>query len=298
MLEKILAKIGRYSELWGHNEQQTRKSVDLDKIQAQILKSSLGLHHYTTATQWVLWETNTMPTAIAIDAEKIRAWRAWVVKEDKRGVNIPPYIRRVTRDALTRMGNRKTKWIDAKLTGFPSKTRWNTMAKEWAREAATEAFHHWWENLEQDDSITNGADMAELKPEWGNTSKLIGQVRKWLGKSTTTYLRARANTLGLKYDASKRNIQHNAPHKQNCRGCNKGGKETLAHILLECEGYRNHRKPLTEAIENLSAKDKQEWIENTPTKEDTLQIILEATYKKITKTAMDSLKNIMQEIEL
>ena len=77
-----------------------------------------------------------------------------------------------------------------------------------------------------------------------------------------------------------------------------GGKETLAHILLECEGYRNHRKPLIEAIENLSAKDKQEWIENTPTKKDTLQIILEATYKKITKTAMDSLKNIMQEIEL
>ena len=140
--------------------------------------------------------------------------------------------------------------------------------------------------------------MAELKPEWGNTSKLIGQVRKVLGKSSTTYLRARANTLGLKYDASKRNIQHNAPHKQNCRGCNKGEKDTLAHIPLECEGYRNHRKPLTEAIENLSAKDKQEWIENTPTKKDTLQIILEATYKKITKTAMDSLKNIMQEIEL
>jgi len=55
--------------------------------------------HPRTPTQWALWETNAIPSAIAIDMAKARAWRACKQKQ-KQGTPTPPHIIGLKKEAL------------------------------------------------------------------------------------------------------------------------------------------------------------------------------------------------------
>ena len=114
--DKILLKIGLYgAEIWDHNPTQTNR---IDKKQARILKSCLCMHP-KTHTNWILWETNTLPSAIAIDKAKAKAWRSWLVKQ-RQGIEIPEYVRIITGKAMTRLGRRLPKWLITELDDYPN----------------------------------------------------------------------------------------------------------------------------------------------------------------------------------
>ena len=216
-------------EIWDHEPSQTKK---LDKQQAKIIKISLLLHP-NTPTQWALWETNTLPSAIAIDVAKARAWRACKIKQ-REGTPTPPNVIKLTQQALDRLGYRKAKWIDTDLTDFPNKEKWNEMVTKWGQEAATTSFEDWWDSKSNDKDRTTGPDLMLIKPRWGDTQEFIKHFKKQLGCQMSMFLKARANSVGLKADATIR------------------GKDGVEHA--------EERTPIRKAIHSLPSQQRNQWL--------------------------------------
>ena len=218
--DKILLKIGLYgAEIWDHNPTQTNR---IDKKQARILKSCLCMHP-KTHTNWILWETNTLPSAIAIDKAKAKAWRSWLVKQ-RQGIEIPEYVRNITSKAMTRLGRRLPKWLKTELDDYPNKENWGIMVNKWAKQKATKTFQEWWDVQTNTSNQDKGTNKIELKNNWGNTQKYIMKTKTWLGAKLTIFLKARANTLGLKCDDSIRNQGNIEKQFLMCRSCLEGKK--------------------------------------------------------------------------
>ena len=253
LFDRIFTKIGLYGgEIWDHEPSQTKK---LDKQQAKIIKISLLLHP-NTPTQWALWETNTLPSAIAIDVAKARAWRACKIKQ-REGTPTPPNVIKLTQQALDRLGYRKAKWIDTDLTDFPNKEKWNEMVTKWGQEAATTSFEDWWDSKSNDKDRTTGPDLMLIKPRWGDTQEFIKHFKKQMGCQMSMFLKARANSVGLKADATIRGKDGVAHHLKMCRCCNKA-EETLGHVLLSCEEHAEERTPIRKAIHSLPSQQRNQ----------------------------------------
>jgi hypothetical protein len=230
LFDKILTKVGLYGgEIWDHRATQTQK---LDKQQAQILKATLGMHT-NSPTAWVLWETNTLPAAIALDAAKARAWRAWLEKEAE-GVQIPKYVRDITEKALGRLGYRKAKFITTDLSAFPNKDTWKDMVQTWAQNTALGAFTIWDASPDNEDNKASEFHPLKIKPKRGDIIDFISKAREWLGSEDllTVYLQARANAVGLNCDSTVRNHKQVKRHLKRCRKCIGGHNETLIHVWL------------------------------------------------------------------
>ena len=230
MFDKIFTKIATHGgEIWDHNQTQTKL---LDRQMAKIIKTSLNMHP-RTPTQWILWETNTIPSAIAIDMAKARAWRTCKIKQ-KEGFPTPPHIIELSKQALGRLGYRKDKWIVTELEDFriPSKEKWNDLVTTWGRQTTKEAFHTWWENPTNDKDREEQIDMIDLKPGWGDIQVFIKNTREFMGFLITLLFKSRANSLGLKGDATVRAKDKMLPDQLNCQQCTQHVSETLPHTLL------------------------------------------------------------------
>jgi len=191
-----------------------------------------------------------LPSAIAIDVAKARAWRACKIKQ-REGTPTPPNVIKLTQQALDRLGYRKAKWIDTDLTDFPNKEKWNEMVTKWGQEAATTSFEDWWDSKSNDKDRTTGPDLMLIKPRWGDTQEFIKHFKKQIsGCQMSMFLKARANSVGLKADATIRGKDGVAHHLKMCRCCNKA-EETLGHVLLSCEEHAEERTPIRKAIHSL-----------------------------------------------
>jgi hypothetical protein len=293
LFQCILDRIGLYGEeLWDHNESQSEK---MDKIRAQILKATLGLHP-STPTKWVLWETNTLPTGIALDASKARAWRSWKEKETE-GQCIPPYVQEITRKALDRLGYKKSKWINTPLNEFPGKKKWGILVQEWAQKEAALAFEEWWTNAQETKELSTEVDYLALKDTWGDTEEFILEVREHMGHRMSTFLRARANAIGFKCDNTVRKQTQIQAHKKICRKCWEN-EETLVHVWTQCSGHDIHRAPLRQAIWDLPPEERQFWKEHGASDQAFVETMLQEPSHKITKIGIQCLQNMLDDLEI
>ena len=73
----------------------------------------------------------------------------------------------------------------------------------------------------------------ELKPKANDTQTFIKNTKNQVGDQFTTLLKARANSTGLKCDATMRNKQDMEPNLKQCLTCKKCVEEILTHVMLQ-----------------------------------------------------------------
>jgi hypothetical protein len=292
LFQCILDKIGLYgAEIWDQSESQTKQ---LDKQRAQILKATMGLHP-STPTKWVLWDNNTLPSYIAIDAKKAVALRAWKEKE-AQGHLIPPYITGITTAALDRLGYKKSKWITTPLDQFPPKPKWGKMVQNWAKTCATLDFQDWWQSADDNNELSNEVDYLALKEIWGDTEESITEIREYLGNAMSLFMRARANSVGVRCDNTTRNQAQVPAHAKRCRQCG-APRETMTHVWLHCPSHELHREPMREAIRAMPQKEQAYWVKKGEDDKNFVETMLQDPSHHITKIAIQCLQNMLNNLD-
>ena len=168
------------------------------------------------------------------------------------------------------------------------------MITQWGVQSAQIEFQEWWESQPNDYDRAKGIDLVDLKPEIGDFQTFIKATKAYIGDHFTLFLKARANFLGLKCDATMRAKDKMKNSSKYCEKCKGKKEETLSHVMLVCEGHARARSPLIGIINSLP-KAEQTRLGKLNSKGQLLNHILGGDTPTVTKVAMECLNEMMKD---
>ena len=160
---------------------------------------------------------------------------------------------------------------------------------------AKSLFEEWWSDPKNDYDRDKGSDQVDLKPEWGNTQAFFRDTKSYMGDLFNLLLKARANSVGVKCDATTKQKETIIPESKTCYNCTANTEETLSHLLLQCTGQTEARTPLITFV-NLLPREDQDMLREQEQEGTFMNHILGGDSPQLTKIAMECLSIMLHNI--
>jgi hypothetical protein len=198
----------------------------LDKAQAKILRSLLGMHPLTP-TRWVLWEAGCLSAERVLIVSTLKYWRRIKTRKCDRRSQLELVLSSLAEEGLvSQLEQRVLKFAlawdlpEVQFDYLPGKQTWKVKVNEIALQKEEESFNTWAKsNVE-----AQRYNYLLLKPNFAPDTCIMS-LANW--EMISVVLRARAGTTSL---ADKLEFENQPP----CALCKNKHQGILPHYLLEC----------------------------------------------------------------